>query len=47
MMTNPVLTLSRDLSFPYHVINGSKGLIGAYILFRCLQYLAYQIGQAW
>ena len=23
---NPVFTLSRDLSFPYHVINGNKVL---------------------
>ena len=27
------------LSFPYHVINGTKGLNGVYLLFCRLQYL--------
>ena len=36
---NPVFTLSRDLPFPYHMINRTKGLNGAYVLFRRLQYL--------
>ena len=31
---NPVFTLSRDLSFPYHVINGPKGVNSAYLLFH-------------
>ena len=36
---NPVFTLSRDLSFPYHVINWTKGLNSAYLLFHRLQYM--------
>ena len=36
---NPVFTLSCDLSFPYHVINGAKVKNGTYILFCHLQYM--------
>ena len=39
---NPVFTLSCDLSFPYHVINGTKGLNNAFLIFRHLQYLLIQ-----
>ena len=39
MIGNPVFTLSRGLSFPYHMINETKGENGAYLLSRRLQYL--------
>ena len=39
---NPVFTLSRDLSFPYHMINRTKVVNGTYFSFCRLQYMSIQ-----